>query len=192
MGKWLSGRLSLYESAVRAAAGGGGPPLPLPSSLTDMGPILARWPLMLKYDEASGELWLRYVVETATESHLDRRAYVATKRGPASNYVRIDGIRAQAARVVWLLHHGAWPIGRIGRKDGDEFNDRIENLFDYGTPITAGRPAKRPVGVSRLRDRWQAYVDFPDGSRKWLGRRHLTEADAVAARRRWDEGLDLV
>ena len=33
-------------------------------------------------------------------------------------------------RIIWLLHHGAWPSKTIDHIDGDRTNDQIENLRD--------------------------------------------------------------
>jgi hypothetical protein len=189
-------RLTVDHDA-EIAARGGGPPLPIPANLDDMGPILARWPLLLKYDPESGELWRRYIVETSPNpQYLDKRQYLATYVGGYNrqrNMARVDGFTVAAAKLVWLLHHGVWPQGRLKWKDGNTLNDRIENLeVEPATaPGTPGRARTRPVGVSRLHDRWQAYAPLPDGRRKHLGV-HKTEADAIAARAKWDAAHDLV
>lgn len=187
------GRKSRVADAAIAALGGG-PPLPVPETLSDMGPILARWPMMLRYRPDTGELWSRYAMEAPDFHSMLPSQYVETRMGEHQNMIRIDGFFVSAGRVVWLLHHGAWPVGKLGRHDGDPFNDRIENLYDKGEGTSEERPPRRfrPVGVSRLKGRWQAYVDFPDGRRKYLGRRHMTEAAALAARKAWDDAHDLV
>ena len=167
--------------------------MPLPASLNDMGPILARWPLMLKYDGASGELWWRYVVETHRFDSLVPAQYVAAYRSITGNkarkMVRIDGYTVEAAKLVWLLHHNAWPERRLVRQDGDYLNDRIENLaLSKGA---AGPERKRPPGVAKYYDRWQAYARLPDGRNKNLGVFRTQEA-AMAARKAWDDANDLV
>lgn len=169
------------------------PPDPTPWHLQDMGPILARWPMLLKYDAASGELWRRYVIETAKYPELlDRREYVAGKPRGNGNYVRIDGLTVSAARLVWLLHHGAWPDGAVQRRDDDPFNDRIENLYlRQKEDVKRGRPRLRPPGVSKLFDEWQAYGDLGRGRRKYLGRFQTVE-EAARARAAWDAANDLV
>lgn len=190
------GRSTLRNDA-RIAAESGGPPLPFPKGLDDLGPIMARWPLMLMYDAPSGQLWKRYVWETTPDrTFLVPEQYVASSERTVGNkvrcYVRIDGFTVQADRVVWLLHHGRWPEGRLRHLDGDLLNDRIENLEDLGhEPRYAARERKRPVGVARYYDRWQAYATLPDGRMKKIGV-FRTEADAVTARGAWDAARDLV
>jgi hypothetical protein len=187
------GRNRMEENA-EIIARSGGPPTPLPANLNDFGPIFARWPLMLKYDPPTGELWWRYVVEThPNPQYLDRGEYLATytttQGNKRVNTVRIDGFAIPAARVVWLLHHRAWPPSALLRRDGDSLNDRIENLIprtEAPPNIKRGRERSRPIGVARRYDRWQAYVRFPGGVQKTLGV-FKTEAEAVAARARWDE-----
>lgn len=190
------GRHSIAYGAELAAKGGG-PPLPLPVDIDDLEPILARWPMLLRYEPETGDLLRRYTHDRflGGEFLMIREQWLATKRSSARgrNFVQVDGFRPEAARVVWLLHHGAWPAGRLGRRDGDNFNDRIENLFVMETEPRGkpGRTRSRPAGVARLHDRWQAYAPLPNGRRKHLGV-HLTEEAAIAARARWDAAQDLV
>lgn len=33
-------------------------------------------------------------------------------------------------RIIWLLHHGSWPLHTIDHINGDAIDDRIENLRD--------------------------------------------------------------
>jgi hypothetical protein len=187
------GRSSLRHNA-EVAARSGGPPMPFPESLNDLGPILDRWPLMLKYDPESGELWWRYIIEThPNPQYLDKREYLATYQtmygNKSVNMIRVDGMATLAARVVWLLHHREWPPSPLGRRDGNYLNDRIENLYlkaDEPTLPRDRRPRRRPPGVARLYERWQAYARLPDGRQKSLGT-YATEAEAIAARARWDE-----
>lgn len=168
------------------------PPLPQPRDMKDMGPICARWPLLLKYDPETGLLLRRYVLLSGMNPHplqytASRRAVVGNR---ARNRVSVDGFRVDAANIVWLLHHGAWPERRLKRRDGDDLNDRIENLALDDLPADA-RQRRRPQGVARYRNRWQAYAILPDGRQKNLGV-HDTEAEAVAARKVWDDAQDLV
>lgn len=107
--------------------------------------------------------------------------------------IRIDGYTLQAAKVVWLLHHGEWPdsSGRISWRNGNTLDDRIENLEIKAGQASRGRERTRPKGVARYYDRWQAYVRFPDGRQKGLGT-FRTQEEAVAAREAWDGAHDLV
>lgn len=185
------GRPTLQEQAADIARSGGAPD-PMPQHSRDMGPILARWPVILHYDRASGELWKRFVFEARDPESLDRREYVATRPRATGNYLRIDGFSLPAARVVWLLHHGEWPEGKLARRDGDLFNDRIENLYLPSRPEPVlGRPRIRPPGVSRFYDRWQASGDLGNGRKKYLGRFQTIE-EAIAARKAWDDASDLL
>lgn len=172
------------------------PPGPSPINIDDMDAIRARWPLLLKYDPETGLLLRRYVLLSAqSRDSLVPQQYTATRQtvvgNRALNMVSVDGYRVEAAKVVWLLHHGSWPPRKLRRLDGSYVNDRIDNLALSDEAERRGPLRKRPVGVAKLYDRWQAYVRFPDGRQIRLGT-FKTEEDAVAARKRWDDGQDLV
>ena len=118
-----------------------------------------------------------------------------------------DRIVSHAA-LVWLLHYGKWPVGKLRRLNGEMSDDRIENLIDPAAArpesaaeravrraltneaLAAGRPIPRPRrapsrGVARCGpDHWQAYYR-KDGKQHALGR-FKTEAEALAARAAWD------
>lgn len=177
----------------------GGPPLPLPINLADLGPIRIRWAMMFLYDPPSGDLWWRIKLETAKRPEFiqreDRLATTQQRRNNRLlNFLRVDGFTVKAADYVWFIHHDRWPDGRLGRVDGDHLNDRIENLFEFSGKAASqgrGRVRFRPVGVCRFYDRWRAYVDLPGGKRKYLGT-HATEEGAAVARRLYDAAQDLV
>jgi hypothetical protein len=154
---------------------------PKPSSIDDMEAILARWPVLLKYDVKHGAIvWRRPSDDPRYEMIRADRLLNLHRR---DRVVSIDGFVIPAARMVWLLHHGEWPRGkRLVFKDGDEANARIENLEDIPDP-----PKRRGRGVARCKDRWQAYGIDANGARKHLGV-FDAEDEAIAARQAWDDG----
>lgn len=148
---------------------------------------------MFRYDPETGLIYRRYVQE-GLKDHL------ATKHKGRESYGNIGfyGFTTSSANMVWLLHHGRWPIGRIKRRDNDSTNDRIENLYEplpknlTAIPFQGRRPrAKTSRGVARYgADRWQAYYRI-DGKQFSLGK-FKTEAEALAVRQAWERGDDLV
>jgi hypothetical protein len=94
-----------------------------------------------------------------------------------------------AHRVVWAIHHGAWPEGEIDHINGDRSDNRIENLrcVDHATNCRNTRRLDSNtsgcVGVSwaRREERWEAYIKF-NRHRYSLGY-HRNLDDAIAARK---------
>lgn len=44
-------------------------------------------------------------------------------------YLSVDYEKIPAQRAAWFYHYGVWPEQRVGRRDGDKLNTRIDNLF---------------------------------------------------------------
>lgn len=151
---------------------------------------------MFRYDAATGKLHYAFQPGPIT--------LVTTPGRNGHGRVSFYTMTSASGRMVWLLHHGRWPNGKLGRRDKDVTNDRIENLYEpraernAAAPIAAAgaTPAKRvrknpSRGVSRCGpDHWQAYARVA-GRQKGLGR-FTTEDEALAARAAWDRGEDLV
>lgn len=145
------------------------------------------------YDPETGNLYRRHVMK----HHVD---YLATTRKGREGYGRVGFYKftTSSANMVWLLHTGKWPERRLKRRDGDPKNDRIENLCEPAAENLnaihqTGRKkrAQTSRGVARYGpDRWQAYYRI-NGKQYGLGR-YKTEAEALAARRAWERGDDLV
>lgn len=158
-----------------------------PHFLVDVPRFIEKARAMFEYDPETGLLYYRFMRRTALR--LEERA--TWPYGPNGyGRVKLWGMGSSSANVVWLLHHGRWPIGRLRRRDGDARNDRIENLAE--APARAGLMGRQPSrGVARSGPHhWQAYTKI-EGVQKNLGR-FKTEAEAVAARAAWDRGEDLV
>lgn len=143
-----------------------------------------------EYDPKTGKLYWRIM------SHSDP-GRLATGRGlNGAGIVKFDSYAVPSGRMVWLLHKGAWPKGRLRRKDGDVTNDRIENLVDPAEnrqeiPPTGTGRRNKSRGVARCGpSHWQAYCRV-NGKQYGLGK-FKTEAEAIARRQEWEKGHDLV
>lgn len=154
---------------------------------------------MLRYDPHTG--WIYWAYLTAHKSLTPEQAINATRatfysgRGRKTGYVTLGARRFTAARVVWLLHKKAWPQTDLRHRNGNNSDDRMENLSDQPKPKTTARKKrefkrKHPVGVAPMGpNHWQAYAR-PGGVAKFLGR-FKTQEEAIAARARFDAGCDL-
>lgn len=100
----------------------------------------------------------------------------------------IDGKRYEAHRLVWLIVKGVWPTHQIDHIDGDNTNNRIENLRDVTNRENCLNQklhvtnSSGHVGVSyhKKQKRWTAQI-IVHGKTIRLGSFKQFE-DAVAAR----------
>lgn len=108
--------------------------------------------------------------------------YDVTMRRPRKRgRVDVLGKVCDSARVVWVLHHKAWPPAPLWRVNDDITDDRIENLklhLPDGTVEGAGnRWIARPLGFMRRGDILGVFRTFEG---------------ALAASEAHKRGLDLV
>lgn len=105
---------------------------------------------MLAYDADTGRMtWRvdpcrRMKAGDEAGSLKGKRISKKTGKTTAYRYIRINEIETPAARVAWLLHHGAWPETNVLFGDGDPTNLRAGNLrlAPYPT-IKSGAPGRR-------------------------------------------------
>ena len=131
---------------------------------------------LLNYDPKTGRLIFKHTGWLATRYY----------RGLPHPRVRVDGHSFMAAKVVWALHHGAWPEENLVRRNGKKDDDRIENLAlqseieaEAWAKVKADEPLREPFLVTAI----------IGGSERYVGRaRTDAEADALRAKAL---GLDL-
>lgn len=89
---------------------------------------------VLTYESESGKLFWRVRpsknVFAGTEAGSVKHTRKSSKTGNSVpyTYIRVDGWTIPAARIVWAINRGEWPVGKMSFKDGDTLNTRIENL----------------------------------------------------------------
>ena len=84
--------------------------------------------------------------------------------------IRIDRIRYLASRLAWLYMTGEWPKVLIDHKDGDQANDRWDNLraATYSqNNANSDRPHKG-ITYRIKRKKWEAFVTI-NGRQTYLG-----------------------
>lgn len=152
-------------------------------------PDLAYVRQRLRYDPDTGKLYWR-AHESMRASWNSRWAgqEAGTVKDNGYLVLAIDRRLIRAHRVVWALHHGAWPADDIDHINHDRLDNRVENLREVGRKTncrnasqskrnTSGRTG---VGWCKLQNRWRSQIS-PDGRCLYLGHFDRFE-DAVAAR----------
>lgn len=137
---------------------------------------------LFEYDPETGKLFWRVASPRAA---IGSEAGHDTKGG---RYVQIDGSKYRVSRVVWAMHHGAWPTAFIDHADLDMRNNRPGNLrLASRSHNNMNRPARATSlvkGVSYRSDsgRWRARITV-DGVIHHLGSyKTMDEAHAAYTR----------
>lgn len=103
--------------------------------------------------------------------------------------------RLYAHRVAWAIYHGAWPVGEVDHINGNQLDNRMENLRDVTSSensqntsvYSSNKTGHHGVWWDAARNKYQAYIT-KEGKRTRLGRFAKIE-DAIAAREAAEEKL---
>ena len=68
--------------------------------------------------------------------------------------ITVDYVDLPASRVAWAMTHGKWPEGVVDHKNGDKWDNRIDNLRDVTNAINS----QNRVSANKMR-----CVDLPLG-----------------------------
>lgn len=98
-----------------------------------------------------------------------------------------DGVRFKVHRIVWLMHHGVWPLQTIDHVNGDRSDNRIENLRDVDQVENSRNQKQRSTNSSGITGvhwnyihrKWQASI-YVMGKKIFLGRFSDIEAAGKA------------
>lgn len=145
----------------------------------------------LRYESTTGRLW-RNCADMPPKWNgrwADSEAFMTTNsRGYRQG--SLGRRKFTAHRVIWALHHGAWPYGQFDHIDHDCVNNRIENLRQV-THMENMRNAAIScnntsgfTGVCWVKSRgsWQAQIKV---NRKTLHLGYFSDInEAVAARKK--------
>jgi hypothetical protein len=144
----------------------------------------------LRYDPETGKLYWRAhptMPKCWVSRYAGGEAFTSVQR---NGYLRgsLDNRRFLAHRVVWALHHGAWPSHEIDHRDHDRTNNRIDNLRERDSTgnkrnsLRSRRNSSGVVGVSwyTREQKWRAHIGVA-GKQKTLG---LFDSFEAAVRRR--------
>lgn len=112
------------------------------------------------------------------------------KHGYWKVYVSILGKPRIAHRIVWFMHYGEWPKDQIDHINGNNLDNRIENLRDVSNEENArnkSRFSTNTSGVtgvhwSNTEKRWVASITV--GSKYYRLGSFIHKEDAIAARKK--------
>lgn len=159
---------------------------------------------LLRYEADTGDLYWRErpasMFRTAAEAALWNARY-SGRRALSSidrygyRYGSVISVPCRAHRVIWAMHHGAWPEGQIDHINHMRADNRLSNLR-AATQQGNGRNQKKPttntsgvVGVlwNKAAQKWIAQIKV-DRRQKYLG---IFEdfGKAVEARRNAERAL---
>lgn len=145
----------------------------------------------------------RYVLAYEPDTGLLRwKVYVGGNSRPGSvagclsthskGYVTVSlfGRRYLAHRLAWFIHYGVWPTGLIDHRNGQEADNRLDNMRDVDfsqNVINRPIPSNNTSGVkgvhfNRRRGKWVATITA-NGKTTALGHHETREAAAAAYER---------
>ena len=151
---------------------------------------------LLDYDAKTGDLTWR--VNRGTRQFAGKRAGSVSANG--GRVVCVCGKLERESRVVWAHVHGYWPEFQIDHINGDECDNRIENLRDVSGALNCQNKHRAPrtnkhgtLGASPVGNRWRAQIKV-GGQKIYLGLfKTAEEANRVyvEAKRRLHPGCTL-
>lgn len=145
----------------------------------------------LRYEPETGKLYWRDApgLTRKWRNRFAGREAFTSNNGNGYRMGRLDYRAHLAHRVIWAMHHGAWPDGQIDHIDHDRMNNRIPNLRVVQHQENHRNTSHRKnntsgvMGVSwyKAGDKWTAYI-MVGGAKQHLGYFDNFD-DAVAARK---------
>lgn len=159
---------------------------------------------LLKYDAETGFLYWSERPRSMFKDDRTHRAWNTNFSGKLAIHGignhgyrkgRIYGVEVLAHRVIWAMHNKGWPDGEIDHIDGDQTNNRIDNLrcvtstensknAKISRRNTSGRTG---VSFNKAQQKWVAYI-ASNKEFKFLGT-FSEKKDAITARKKAEEEL---
>lgn len=127
---------------------------------------------LARYNPVTGELlWIKQMGSRGNVG-----AQIGTDNGNGYRRGYIDKRRYYIHHLVWVYVYGEWPLDEIDHKDGNGFNNRIDNLR-LATHAENGQnqalrktntSGKHGVSWNKLHSQWESYI-WIRGKKKYLG-----------------------
>lgn len=111
---------------------------------------------LFHYDPETGLLWKRYLKVSKVAGCKNAAGYLVVGVGSRLYYVH---------RLLWLLHHGAWPEKHVDHINGNRSDNRLANLREATVAVNLqnqrtaqARNASGLLGVSCYKGAWTARI----------------------------------
>lgn len=127
--------------------------------------------------QSDGQDWLVWKVDRgrcsgAAKAGTRAGSETVTADGYKLRTVRVDWCQYLESRVLFVLHHGRWPIGEIDHRNRDSSDQRIENFREV---THCGN--MRNIGASKRSKSGFRGVSWYKHGRKWVAHAGLSNVD---------------
>ena len=116
---------------------------------------------LFDYNKETGQLIWKSRGDKAWDVKWAGKPVGSHKEGRAGkpSQTRIDGVLYLVHKLVWLYHRGYWPE-YIDHKNGDNYDNRIENLREASHLQNMANRNRYERGVHRQKGKYRARIGY--------------------------------